>query len=130
MGGRGASSASSRLGNAYGSQYRTLATAGNVKFVTKNGRRSEPLMETMTAGRVYAHVEGGEIKSIVYFDTSNRRIKQIDLDHRHSGEAPHVHHGYFHNEGDSAKGAARLTPEERKTVERVSAIWENMKRGK
>ncbi len=135
MGGRGASSGWSvgRNGNPknpYGSQYHSSLTAGNVKFVSKNERGSEPLMETMTRGRVYAHVEGDDLKSIVYFDNENKRLKQIDIDHSHKGEQPHTHHGYNHNENDSAKGAARLTPDERAMVDRVTDIWENRKRGK
>lgn len=89
-----------------------------------------PLMETMTRGRVYAHVEGDDLKSIVHFDNENKRPKQIDIDHSHKGEQPHTHHGYDHNENDSAKGAARLTPDERAMVDRVTDIWENRKRGK
>ena len=130
MGGRGASSGTSKLGNKYGSQYRSLFTDGNVKFVSKNERSGEPLMETMTRGRVYAHVEGRDLKSIVYFDDGNKRSKQIDLDHQHKGIQPHTHHGYLHNEGDSAKGAARLTPEESRMVERVRKLWDNHLSGK
>ncbi len=91
MGGRGASSGTSHyerkdgtvIENPYGSQYHSVMTSGNIKFVSKSSRRSEPLMETMTKGRVYAHVEGDDIKSIVYFDNENKRTKQIDLDHPH-----------------------------------------------
>lgn len=54
MGGRGMSSGISEKGNAYGSQYSTLYQSGNIKYVTKSTRDSEPLMETMTEGRVYA----------------------------------------------------------------------------
>lgn len=107
-----------------------MLTVGNIKFVSKNGRGSEALMETMTRGRVYAHVEGDDLKSIVYFDNENKRSKQIDVDHSHNGERPHAHHGYNHNESDSAKGAARLTPDEQAMVDRVVSIWENRKRGK
>ena len=71
MGGRGASSGTSKAGNPYGSQYHAVMTVGNVKFVSKNTRQSEPLMETMTKGRVYAHVEGDDVKSIVYFDNES-----------------------------------------------------------
>lgn len=70
------------------------------------------------------------MKSIVYFDNENKRSKQIDVDHSHNGERPHTHHGYNHNENDSAKGAARLTPDEQAMVDRVVSIWENRKRGK
>ncbi|MEQ2957361.1 hypothetical protein [Slackia piriformis] len=91
MGGRGASSGTSHyerkdgtvIENPYGSQYHSVMTSGNIKFVSKSSRRSEPLMETMTKGRVYAHVEGDDMKSIVYFDNENKRTKQIDLDHPH-----------------------------------------------
>lgn len=135
MGGRGASSGMSHyerkdgtvVENPYGSQYHAVLQSGNIKFVTKNTRDSETLMETMTRGRVYAHVEGDELKSIVYFDNANKRTKQIDLGHPHRPgfDGEHTHHGYFHNENDSAKGAANLTSEERKMVERVRSLWEN-----
>ena len=129
MGGRGASSGTSKAGNPYGSQYHAVLTVGNIKFVSKNSRQSEPLMETMTRGRVYVHVESGEIKSVVYFDNDNKRVQQIDLGHPHrpmfSGE--HTHHGYFHNENDSEKGASRLTTEEKAMVERINKIWNNKK---
>lgn len=46
------------------------------------------------------------------------------------GGRPHTHHGYNHNENDSAKGAARLTPDEQAMVDKVVSIWENKKRGK
>ena len=130
MGGRGDSSGTSKLGNPYGSQYHAVMTVGNVKFVSRNSRQSEPPMETMTRGRVCAHVEGDEVKSIIYFDNDGRRSKQIDIDHSHGGESPHTHHGYYHNEGDSGKGASRLTPEELAMVDRVIETWENRKRGK
>lgn len=120
----------SKFGNPYGSQYHAILTVGNVKFVSKNARDSEPLMETMTRGRVYAHVEGSDVKSIIYFDNDGKRSKQIDISHSHRGEMPHTHHGYYHNERDSKKGASKLTPEERRMVDMVVETWENRKRGK
>lgn len=133
MGGRGASSGMSHyerkdgtvIENPYGSQYHAVMTAGNVKFVSKNSRQSEPLMETMTRGRVYAHVEGDDLKSIVYFDNKNKRSKQIDMDHAHLGISPHAHDGYFHS-----KFRKNLTTEERAMVDRVVSEWENNKKGK
>lgn len=127
MGGRGASSGTSRAGNRYGSQYRTLLSTGNVKFIEKNERRSEPIMETMTNGRVYAVIGGNSLKSVVYFDGDNKRAKQIDVDapHRPFFAGTHTHHGYYHNEGDSPKGASRLTDEEKRMVERLKGIWED-----
>ncbi len=103
MGGRGASSGVSTGGNKYGSQNHTVLRDGNIKFVTKNQRTSETLMETMTKGRVYVTVGGDELLQIMYFDSENKRTKVIDLSHPHDKERPHTHHGYEHNENDSAK---------------------------
>lgn len=122
MGGRGASSGTSLLGNPYGSQYHTVLTVGNVAFVSKNARTSESLMETMTRGRVYAHVEGDDLKAIVYFDNEGKRSRQIDMDHVHLGVSPHAHDGYFHSEFRK-----NLTPDERAMVDRVVESWEQYK---
>ena len=130
MGGRGASSGVSTKGNPYGSQYHSVYQSGNIKFVTKNNRDSETLMETMTKGRVYAHVEGDTVRSIVYFDNSNKRSKQIDLTHTHNGKQPHTHRGYLHGEYDSAGNRLDLTPKEQKMVDRVISTWNNRNRGK
>lgn len=67
MGGKGASSGMSDKGNAYGSQYQTLYQSGNTKYVSKNSRLSEDLLETMTNGRVYATVNGNEVQRITFF---------------------------------------------------------------
>lgn len=83
-------------------------------------------METMTRGRVYVTVnDKQEISSISYYDKDNKRVKQIDLNHTHKGMKPHTHHGYNHNENDSAKGAANVTSEERKMIDRVKKLWYN-----
>lgn len=135
MGGRGASSGTSHYVNRktgtvtkrlYGSQYRTLLQSGNIIFVRKSDGAVEPLMETITRGRVYVRVDGnGSLRGVVYFDSNNKRTKQIDLVHQHKGVSPHTHHGYEHNENDSAKWFARPTSAETKMVERVRSIWEN-----
>lgn len=125
MGGRGSSSGMSAKGNPYGSQYHTILQSGNIKFVTKNERDSETLMETMTTGRVYVNVGGDQLLSVTYFDTKNKRTKVIDLSHPHKGQQPHVHHGYLHNENDGPKGAANLAPKEKRMVERVRKLWYN-----
>lgn len=110
-------------GNPYGSQYHTILQDGNIKFVQKNNRESETMMETMTPGRVYVTVGGADLLSIIYFDTENKRTKAIDLNHTHKGMKPHTHHGYEHNENDSVKGAANLTTKEKEMVERVKKLW-------
>lgn len=125
MGGRGASSGISAHGSKYGSQYKTLFQSGNIKFVQKNARTSESLMETMTKGRVYVTVGGNDLRQIIYFDQSMKRNKAIDLSHTHDGKIPHTHHGYNHSENDSTKGYANLTTEEKRMVERVKKIWYN-----
>lgn len=126
MGGRGASSGTSKAGNAYGSQYRALYQSGNIKYVTKNARGSEPMMETMTQGRVYAIVGGDEITSIIYFDKDNKRSKEIDLTPpAHNGLLPHTHRGYLHQEYDEREARLELTPKETKMVERVLKTWDN-----
>lgn len=115
-------------GKPYGSQYHTVLRNGNIKFVEANDRNSESLFETQTKGRVYVTVGGNDLLKITYYDQKNKRTKQIDLNHVHKGMTPHTHHGYNHNENDSAKGASNLTPEEKKMVEMVKQIWYN--RGK
>lgn len=125
MGGRGSSSGISVAGKAYGSQYHTLFQSGNIKFVKKNERTSETLMETRTSGRVYVTVGGDELQSVTYFDQKNQRVKTINLDHPHKGEKPHVHHGYFHSENDGQKGATRLNDKEKRMVDRVRKLWNN-----
>ncbi|HEP4189481.1 TPA: hypothetical protein VCR37_000941 [Streptococcus pyogenes] len=129
MGGRGASSGMSKGGKRYGTEYRAVHQFGNIKFITKNGNGSQKTpMETMTKGRVYVLIDKhkNSPKSIVYFDKSNKRNKQIDLDHVHRRIKPHAHHGYNHTEYEtSKKGATNLTTKERKLVERVSKEWYN-----
>jgi len=126
MGGRGASSGVSVSGKVYGSEYTTLLQDGNIKFVKRtNGSTTAP-METMTKGRVYVTLDyKDEPKFITYYDTANKRVKQIDLDpdRPHRGLTPHTHHGYNHNENDGPRGASNPTAEEKKMIERVNKIW-------
>ena len=128
MGGRGASSGCSvdkngNPRNTYGSQYKTIFQDGNIKFVKKNQRTSETLMETVTPGRVYVTIGGNDLLQVIYFDKQKRRNKVIDLNHPHGGEQPHVHHGYTHNENDPPKGATRLTAKEKRMIARVRNLW-------
>lgn len=125
MGGRGSASGISAGGKPYGSQYHTLFQSGNIKFVKKNDRTSENLMETQTRGRVYVTVGGNELQNIIYFDRENKRNKVINLNHPHKGEQPHVHHGYFHYENDSPKGFSRLNDKEKRMVARIRKLWYN-----
>lgn len=79
----------------------------------------------MTRGRVYVTVGGNDLLQIMYYDNENKRRKTIDLTHIHKKMNLHTHHGYEHKENDSVKGAANLTTEEKKMVERVRRLWYN-----
>lgn len=125
MGGRGASSGFSfdkngKPMNKYGSQYHTVLESGNIKFVTKNTRESETLMETMTAGRVYVEVGGKDLLRIVFFDKDNKRNHVIERDKR--TDEWHVHNGYFHSE----KGVSRhepLSDDDKRTLAEIKNLW-------
>lgn len=128
MGGRGASSGTSKLGRKYGTDYRARLTSGNVKFVEKTRSDSETIMETMTRGRVYVTVGANNtLQSVFYFDTDGMRAKQIDMRHVHRVKRqgrnvklmPHTHHGYEHDK----KATTNLTEKERALVARVTKIW-------
>ena len=131
MGGRGASSGISGKSNKggggkkYGTQFKTILTDGNIKFVAKTEGSTETLFETMTPGRVYVRTGGNDLLQIIYFDRNNKRTKTIDLSHKHDGVSPHTHHGYEHSENDSTKGYANLTGKERKMVDRVRRRWQD-----
>lgn len=124
MGGRGASSGQSVFGNAYGSQYHSLGEYGMVKFVTKNTRDSEPLMETMTPGRIYATVGGDKVIRITFFDSEKKRNKVIELDKRTN--TWHVHKGYEHGES-SNESHEELTESDKLLLEDILKKWKNRK---
>lgn len=120
MGGRGASSGISKDGNKYGSQYKTVFQSGNIKFVEKTG--NEPLMETMTDGRVYVQVGGSDLLRVMLFDENNMRNKTLEKN-RKTGKW-HVHNGYFHNEyGDSNHDT--LTKNDWKLLAKITRKWHN-----
>lgn len=127
MGGRGSSSGMSVSGKKYGTEFKSLYQWGNIKFVRYNdSTAAKTPQETMTKGRVYVTVDSqNEVKAITYYDNSNKRVKQIDLDKPHHGMSPHTHHGYEHNENDGPKGAANPTTEEKIMVDRVKKLWYN-----
>ena len=94
MGGRGSSSGKSNNGKVYGTEYKSLLTSGNIKFVVRLDNSASAPMETMTKNRVYVTLTPqGEPKYISYYDKDNKRRKQIDLDKPHQGVLPHTHHG-------------------------------------
>lgn len=124
MGGRGSSSGISVKVKAYGTEYKSFLTDGNVKFVTRLGENPSAPMETMTKNRVYVTLdESGKPKYISYYDKDNMRKKQIDLTVPHDSVLPHTHHGYNHNENDTNKGYAHLDAKEKAMVERIQKAW-------
>lgn len=128
MGGRGSSTGMSDNGKPYGTEYKSLLTSGNNKFVIKKDGSATAPMETMTRNRVYVTLSPkGEPKYISYYDRENKRKKQIDLDKPHRGVLPHTHHGYEHNENDSSKGYGNLTDKEKAMVSRINGVWKEKK---
>lgn len=129
MGGRGAASGISSKGKKYGTEYETLYQSGNIKFVRyRDGSTTAP-METMTRNRVYATVDyKDEVKHISFYDSENKRYKQIDLDHYHgvdgNKEKPHTHYGYIHDEN----GTKKPDVNEDEIIDRVKRIWQNRKK--
>ena len=112
-------------GKPYGTEFKTLASDGNIKFVQKTAHDSK-MHETMTKGRVYAEInDQNEVKTIYYFDTDLKKMKSIDLRHSHNGMSPHTHHGYVHKEYDGPKGATGLSNKEKRMVARVNDLWYN-----
>lgn len=122
MGGRGSASGEGK--HPYGSEFRSLLKASNIRYVKPIGAENakDPL-ETRTRGRVYATVNAdGEINSISYYDKSGKRYKAINLLHSDGDiKGPHTHEGYFHKEN----GTRHLTDDERKMVAFVKGIWYN-----
>lgn len=122
MGGRGASSGISKDGKKYGTEYKSIIKAGNIKFlVPRDNKSAKTPIETMTKGRVYVLVNPkyNQPASITYYDTNSKRNRQIDLNHVHDGKKPHVHVGYFHDE----YGTRNLTSKEKRLVDSVMKIW-------
>lgn len=127
MGGRGASSGFSydkngNPKNKYGTQYHTVYQDGNIKFVQKNRRDSEALMETMTQGRIYGVIASGQVDTIILFDENNKRNRTIHLRDPHA--QPHSHKGYFHDEYDKDTS---LSDSDKEIIAKVLKAWQNKK---
>ena len=128
VGGRGASSGISKSGKKYGTEYKSVFSVSNIKFVQHIGSSAVAPMETMTKGRVYVTVTDEEKPIYIsYYDAKNKRSRTIDLSHSHKGIQPHVHHGYEHNEKDGKLGASKLTEKEKYMVDYVLNVWYNKK---
>lgn len=122
MGGRGASSGVSKKGRTYGTQYHMVLEVDNIKFVAKETRQSETLMETMTKGRIYVETGGDDLLRIVQFDEDNKRNYVIERDKR--SDLWHVHKGYEHTEY-SEKHWDPLTESDKELLAKVQRLWYN-----
>lgn len=91
MGGRGSSSGISVKGKPYGTEYKSLLTSGNIKFVVKLDGSTTAPMETMTANRVYVTLSPqGDPKFISYYDRENKR-KSKSIWTNHIKVSLHIH---------------------------------------
>jgi hypothetical protein len=122
MGGRGAASGKSAQGHDYGTEFKTLLEVDNIKFVqyihTENAKTP---LETMSAdkNRVYALINKFNfIKSITFYDKSGKLQRQIDLDHSHRGQNPHVHVGYEHS-----PETVPLNKNDEEYIAKVRKLW-------
>jgi hypothetical protein len=122
MGGRGAASGVSAQGYRYGTEFKTLMSVNNIKFVQYQNNESAKIpKETMSSerNRVYALINRqGNLKSITFYGKDERLRRQIDLDHKHGKEQPHAHSGYEH-----LKATVPLTKGDMAYIEKVRRIW-------
>ena len=91
----------------------------------------EQIEEILAAGKARETFgEDGQITvQVEGIGTALLNILDYDKDKAADPDIPHTHHGYLHNENDGAKGAANLTPKEKRMVESVTDKWYN-RRGK
>ena len=92
-------------------------------------KNAKPPIETMSAfkNRVYVLSKGDVLKSIIFYDKSGKRERQIDLDHAHWGVQPHIHPGYdaLHQKSDKD---IKLTKRDRRYINKVNRIWKEYKK--
>lgn len=74
-------------------RYHTIARYNNVRFIVQNeGKRVKLPEMSNSRWAVYATLgNGGEIKSITFYNSSRRKYKEFDMDKPHKGLLPHVH---------------------------------------
>lgn len=131
MGGRGASSGSRTLKDGtvlmYGSEYSTVLTVGNIKFVVPNLENTKAPAETMSKCRIYVTIDSkNNPHYISFYDKANKKYKQIDIrgkEHIIDGKPvlPHTHFGYIHDE----HGTKVPTAKETAIIDKVLKAWHN-----
>ena len=122
MGGRGAASASY---SGYGSEYKSIHSYSNIKFVFNTAQtNTKAPLETRTKNRVYVtlNYQSGIPQYISYYDKEGKKFKVIDAHKkRHYNlvangtkkrylDVVHRHNGYNHEE----LGSGNMTTQERK----------------
>jgi hypothetical protein len=125
MGGRGAAGGVSAQGYKYGTEFKTLMSVDNIKFVQyQNSTAATIPQETMSFGRnrVYVLVKDDKLKSITLYNSKGIVRRQIDLDHAHKGLAPHVH---TVNVKTWSRKIVPATKSDIAYIEKVRTIWNN-----
>ena len=70
-----------------------LSSNKNVKILMKKKGSVAPPLYSHTPGRIYAVVQSGILKYLVYYDETHKQTVCIDFGHYHNGIKPHVHFG-------------------------------------
>ena len=94
----------------------TLSSDNNVKILIQNRGSVKAPEFSHTDGRIYAIVQDGKLKHIVYYDSTHKQHICIDLLHPHKGVQPHVHINLNH---DYTAPAIPPTPEQIALIEKI-----------
>lgn len=97
-----------------GETYRTIGGFDNLRVLIKEKGSVKAPEFSHTENRIYAVVQKGVLKHLVYYDEKHRQAVSIDLTHPHHGVQPHKHLYLDHSD----KGIP-ISTEEQRLVERV-----------
>lgn len=88
--------------------------------LTKNVRIP---LETMSSfkNRIYVTVNEKGPKSIAFYNKDGSIRRQIDLDHMHLGEKPHVHEGDVSQHQKDFK--VKMTKSDKSYIRKVKRLW-------
>ena len=74
-----------------GKTFRSIGGFDNVKILVRDSGSVKAPEFSHTANRIYAIVQGGELKHRAYYDENHKQAVVIDLRHKHRGVQPHKH---------------------------------------
>ncbi|MBR1580160.1 MAG: hypothetical protein IJ668_06650 [Selenomonadaceae bacterium] len=97
-----------------GQTYRTIGGFDNLRVLIKEKGSVKAPEFSHTENRIYAVVQKGVLKHLVYYDEKHRQAVSIDLTHSHHGVQPHKHIYLDHSD----KGIP-ISAEEQRLVDRV-----------